>query len=434
MFRLDGKYTSATIYIDDVEKTCIKQITQFINHPAFTNHIAIMPDTHAGKGAVIGFTMPMTNKVIPNVIGYDIGCSILFVEIKPIEPTYEMEQIIRDVVPIGFDVCDTRQGDWENFLSFVNTKLQNFIYGYNIKFQTNYKVTETINEKWFESKCKKIHLDVNRAYNSVGTLGGGNHFIEIGKSESSRMGLSIHSGSRKFGQCICQYWQKVATERMNDLKKEFQQNVIKQIRENFKGSDIQREINKHKALHSLDIKASDLDYLEGYDAFGYLCDMVVAQAYAKFNRKVICRNIVRALELYPIDLVETVHNYINFDDLIIRKGAVSSYKGSKLVIPFTSKDGVTLCEGKSNPTWNYSAPHGAGRKFSRSKAKLKVSLDKYKSDMDGIITTSVSQSTLDEAPDAYKDPTVIKELIKDTVDILETFKPVLVVKDKEVDK
>ena len=400
MIVIPGKYSSAKIMIDFVENETIRQITEIVNHPAFTEDIVIMPDCHAGIGSVIGFTMPMTDKVIPNTIGVDIGCGMVSINIgKPEKLKLEkIDSAIKSRIPSGFAIHKRpkvnieKAFDW-NELNKKFGKVKRSIE--KIIGKTDYKPS-AYSVSWLEKKSQQIGIDFEKTVNSIGTLGGGNHFIEIGKSvNSGDIWLTIHSGSRHFGLCVAKYHQKVAKSY-----------VAK------KGIKVQKS----------------LEYLEGELLLDYIFDMLFAQSYAHLNRMTIAEIILEILNTEPVNIVESVHNYIDMDDLIIRKGAIRSYLGERMIIPFNMRDGLLICMGKSNPDWNYSAPHGAGRVMGRREAKRRLSLEVFKKQMKGIVSSSVCRSTLDEAPDAYKNPEIIENAIEPTAVILDRIKPLLNVK------
>ena len=294
--------------------------------------------------------------------------------------------------------------------------------------------TPRINYEWFQAKCKQVDCAFSRAVRSLGSCGSGNHFIEFGVSEQTGdTWFTIHTGSRNFGKCVCEYWQGVARSQV--LLKRFgdYDEKIREIRDTAKRpQDIPRLIKEfRKSLGIEDVK-TDLEYLQDQDMAGYLVDMVFAQAYAHINRSVISFIISEILKVAePKEAIESVHNFICFNDFIIRKGAIRSYVGEKMIIPFNQVDGLILCEGKSNPDWNYSAPHGAGRVLSRNQAKKDLDQSKYERQMKaaGIYSTSVNSGTLDEAPDAYKKASVIEEAIEPTATIIDRLKPIIAMKD-----
>lgn len=394
MLEYKGKFGKAKVMINIIDTATVSQIYEFLNHEAFTNPIAIMPDTHAGNGAVIGFTMEMTDKIIPNVVGVDINCGMYLMNVgKNILAEMsrsEIDTAIRNAIPFGTNVHKKPVKLTEAFWYSVGVKHRNFVMKYNKRFGTHYEPA-TFSEYWFDKKCDEIGISTERAIQSVGTLGGGNHFIELGKSEKTGdYCFTIHSGSRQFGLKICLYWQRRAG----------------------KGA---------------------LAYLTGQDAFGYLTDMVVAQTYAEYNRFYMANHILKACGLdfdtHVKHIIETNHNFIDFDDFIIRKGAIRSYVGEQMIIPFNMEDGILICEGKSNPEWNFSAPHGAGRVGSRSWAKKNLNLEDAKHRME---KKDIYFSTLpkDELKGAYKDPKIIEDAIEPTAVIIDRIKPVLAMKDR----
>jgi len=436
MLELVGKYTRAKVMIDDIEPEAYAQIIQMINHPAFTNPVAVMPDTHYGKGSVIGFTMPMTDKVIPNVVGVDINCGMLmlFFSIEKLNVSRtKLDHLIRETVPFGSEVRERPAYDMEkvfpwNKASDLNVKFCN---AFNRKFGTKMQPT-FYNYKWFEKKCNEIGMDVKRAVNSIGSVGGGNHFIEIGNSKKTgSICATIHCGSRQFGLKVCKYWQNAPTRRKQEEKQVKFDKGLKEIKATLKGTAISKAIKRLRADLGMNNKmAKGLDYLEGEDMQGYLTDMIFCQMYAQENRRIIAAEIVKAFDTdcHPTS-IETIHNYINFEDFIIRKGAVSAYKGEIFILPFNMEDGILLCEGKGNPEWNYSAPHGAGRLMSRNKAKKDCSAEVVRKRMQAkdIYTTSVP---VDEVKEAYKDPEVIEEAISPTATVVDRVIPIMNMKER----
>jgi len=439
MFDINGKFTNARIMIDDVEEACVAQITKMVNHPAFVNPVAIMPDTHAGKGSVIGFTMPMGEKVIPNVVGVDIGCGMLSLNVGkelPIDLEH-LDHKIRQRVPFGFEVHEKAAFHMKEDFPWrtANTMAEKFATEYRKKFGEDiHQYRPSFDIDWFMKKCGDIGADLRRTINSMGTLGGGNHFIEVGTDGEGNYWITIHTGSRNFGKCVCDYWQNIASKVIKHKKKDLMNEAMLEIRQKYTGMEIKRQIRLKREELGLNDKVSvELQYLEGEHAAGYLFDMVFAQQYAKSNRQCIATTILDILgiignSLYP-DAIETVHNFIDFRDFTVRKGAIRAYTGERMIIPFNMRDGILFCEGKSNPEWNYSAPHGAGRLMSRAQAKKNIDLKTFESQMEGIYSTSVESGTLDEAPDAYKDAKVIEKAIEPTAKILFKVKPIMNMKD-----
>lgn len=394
MIEINGKYTNAKIMIDQVDENCIAQIIQMINHESFTNPVAIMPDCHSGKGSVIGFTMPMGDKLVANVVGVDISCGMLSCNVGKINIDHEkLDNEIRELIPFGF----------------------------NINKKGKYRLDKDVQEI-----CKRVDLDFEYIVRSLGSLGGGNHFIEIGRSiNTDDIWITVHSGSRYLGKKVCEYWQDIACKKDYGDPNE----IIKAIKEIHPKDEWQTRItNLKKELKNL--KPSELDFLDGKNKDGYISDMTFCQKYASLNRELIMEDILSVLGNPEVnDKIETVHNYIDFKDNIIRKGSIRSYIGERMIIPFNMRDGILICEGKSNPEWNYSAPHGAGRVYSRSKAKAELDLEKFKNDMDGIFSTSVCMGTIDECPDAYKDSDIIEKAIEPTATILDKIIPIHNMKD-----
>ena len=403
LLEYQGECGKAKVMIDKVDSATVQQIYEFLNHEAFTNPIAIMPDTHKGMGAVIGFTMEMTDKIIPNVIGVDIGCGMLAQEFRggllDGITRKEFDEKTREKIPFGTSVhraAERHRGNRFNdqkhnqFWKEVAYGINNMSYYFHKRFpQTIYKADLDIDKHYLARLCDKIGMDYERAVMSLGTLGGGNHFIEVGKDEINHPWITVHSGSRQFGQKVAIYHQR-----------------------------------KAKSLG----RKGPLGWLEGEDMFEYLIDMVFAQEYARENRHIMqwLMHLIHGQE--PISEIETVHNYINFEDLIMRKGAISSYDNKPMVIPFSMRDGILVCMGKSNKEWNYSAPHGAGRLGSRKWAKETLSKKDAEKEMRDL-DIYFSKLPIDETAGAYKDPKIIEDAISPTAEIINRIKPRIVMKD-----
>lgn len=434
MFEIKGKYSTAKIMIDSVEESCISQIYHFVNHPSFTNPIAIMPDCHSGKGSVIGFTMPLSNTVIPNVVGVDVGCGMLsmnFGKKTNIISLSVLDKSIRQKIPFGQEVHEQSviNMDIEFPWSTANALAQKFAQAYREYYGEIVAPHYDIN--WFIKKCDVVGGEVRRMINSIGTLGGGNHFIETGIDDDSNLWITIHSGSRNFGKRICEYWQSKAEKFYNYESKNVIDGKIEKLKNEITDGKLLfkkiKELKAEKKKPGIDMKGCE--WLEGSDAIGYLFDMLFAQIYAQVNRNYMSSIIQKILRITPIDYIETIHNFIDFRDFIIRKGSVRSYLGERFMLPFNMRDGILICEGKSNPEWNYSAPHGAGRLMSRAQAKKCVELENFKNQMSGIYSTSIGEGTLDEAPDAYKPSKVIEYAIEPTATIIGRIKPIHNMKD-----
>ncbi|NLI61652.1 MAG: RtcB family protein [Clostridiales bacterium] len=361
MVEIKGRYNTAIVFTQKVEKGAIEQIRELCDQEFIKGSlIRIMPDVHEGLGCTIGTTMTIGDKIVPSLVGVDIGCGIETIELKDRELDLEkLDSIIYKYIPAGFK---------------IRNKLHKYV--------------DNIN---FDGLICREHVDLNRGRLSIGTLGGGNHFIEVNKDQKGCLYLTIHSGSRHLGKQVAEYYQKLAYRKLRD----------KSIK-----------VNKHLA------------YLEDKDYNDYLNDMAIVQKYAVYNRKAIVDEIISRMKLNIESQFTTIHNYIDLDGMILRKGAISAQKGEKILIPINMRDGSLICIGKGNREWNYSAPHGAGRVMSRTQARRQVSLKDFKESMKGIYTTSVNKSTVDEAPVAYKPMEEIINSIQDTAEILDIIRPI----------
>ena len=444
---ISGKYADAKVFAKDIEDGCVSQIQAMTDHPAFDlcgtgKHIAIMPDCHQGKGSVIGFTMPLQNRIVANVIGVDIGCGVTAVRFNPkrhLELAH-LDKEIRKRIPMGYEVrSDPSEhgfamgGERELFWDLVSGA-QHRLWVKLKGIFPDAPMPVSFDESCYIELCKRVRIDINRVQASIGTLGGGNHYIEIGDVDGEDgYWLSVHSGSRQLGSKICKYWQDAATQRRKDKLTPDYEAEIARIREGTKPrSEIPKKIKEFRdRLGIKTMKGSTLDYLEGDDFYGYLWDMVFAQAYAARNREMMvrdCMKIIGVKSARGIDHIDTVHNYIDFEDLVIRKGAIRAHAGETMIIPLNMRDGSLICVGLGNEDWNRSAPHGAGRLFSRTHAKSVLSMSEAKEQMEGIYTSVIP---LDEAPGAYRGAEVIEGAIDPTAKIVERVKPVLNIKDDD---
>jgi RNA-splicing ligase RtcB len=380
------KGVETKVFAETFDYETYEQVKRMANFEAYQDaKIRIMPDSHLGKGCTVGTTMTITDKITPNLVGVDVSCGMLTVIIKNQEINFEkLDRIIKTKVPHGFNIHKNSQAKFD----FSNLR------------------------------CAK-HVDLERAILSIGSLGGGNHFIEVSKSDNyDYIYLIIHSGSRKLGGDMCKYYQDKAFQNVNEMSK-VKQNLIKELRKNGREREINEELKKLKKP----VTDKELAYLSGDDFNDYMNDMAVLQKFASLNRETMAKIIISEMSWIIDEKFETIHNYIDLNRMILRKGAVSAEKNEILLIPINMRDGSLLCVGKGNEDWNYSAPHGAGRLFSRSKAKENIKMDDFIGSMKGIYSTSVVKETLDEAPQAYKSIEEIKSMIVDTVDIIDTLKP-----------
>lgn len=395
-----GKYNSAKVFTDNLEDGAKEQIIELLNQDFIEDaKVRIMPDVHQGMGCVIGFTADMGDKVIPNIVGVDIGCGMLTVELGQVDLDLpKIDEIINKSVPSGSNVHGGRQ----------------------IQF-----------DRISELHCLRELRDTKRIERSIGTLGGGNHFVEIGVDSKDNKYLVIHSGSRNLGKQVADFYQKMAIDLCSGKEEYFikKEEIIKTYKDMGKKKLIKA------ALKDLSKEYEDFEprypkslcYLTGEYKERYLHDMKICQEYANLNREVMADIILRNLFNKPLNdfsFFQTVHNYINFKDNIIRKGSISAYEDEKVLIPINMRDGSILAKGKGNPDWNYSAPHGAGRLMSRTVAKESVTLEQFKESMKGIYSTSINEKTIDESPMAYKSIKDIIENIGDTVEIIDIIRPI----------
>ena len=363
------------IFTTNIEQEALNQIDLLISQPAFADcKIRIMPDVHAGAGCVIGFTADLGEKVIPNIVGVDIGCGMLTVELGQIDIDYaKLDSIIHMYIPSGRNV---------HAAATYPVKMMKQLY------------------------CYDALKNKDRIRCSLGTLGGGNHFIEIDEDTKGNKYLVIHSGSRNLGKQVADYYQKVAIDNLygtNDLV-QAQNELIASLKVQGREREISgaiEELHKSYKAKTADIP-KELCYLEGEDRLNYLHDMKICQEFAIANRAMMADIICRHMHWVPVSSFETIHNYIEHETNMVRKGAISAKFGERVLIPINMRDGCIVGVGKGNEDWNCSAPHGAGRLMSRAKAKANISLDDFEASMEGIYTTSVNQSTLDESPMAYK--------------------------------
>lgn len=377
----------AKVYAKTFEDEAYDQVTRMLNYdPYLRSKVRIMPDAHAGKGCVIGTTIVLDGAVTPNLVGVDIGCGMLAAYVTNEEIDLDkLDKVIRENVPSGFSVHNKP------------------IYDFDLRSLFCY---DAIKDK--DSYMQR----------SLGTLGGGNHFIEVDKCSDGKCMIVIHSGSRNLGVKVCNYYQNLAIDVLS--KSNEANDLIAKLKAEGREKDIQAELKKLPPH----VVNKELAHLSGVYFDQYIHDMEIAQLYASTNRHLILDSICKNMDIFTYDYIETIHNYIDIKNMILRKGAVSAQNSEKLIIPMNMRDGSLICVGKGNPEWNYSAPHGAGRLMSRAKAKKEISMDDFKSSMSDIYTTSVCEGTLDEAPQAYKSADEIMSLISDTVDIIDVVKPI----------
>lgn len=393
MLELKGKYNEAKVFTDVVDESSISQVMLLLNQEfAAGSRIRLMPDIHAGAGCTIGTTMTITDKIVPNLVGVDIGCGMEVIQVKEKHVELQkLDKLIYEKIPSGFNVRE--------------------------------KTHRYFDEIDLEELCCYQHIDIRRAEKSLGTLGGGNHFIEADKDEDGNLYVVVHSGSRHLGLEVANYYQEEGYRALNGSTEQDIANLIAQLKSQGREKEIQKSITVLKNTKRTSIPRQ-LAYVSGDLFRQYIHDMKIVQEYAELNRKAMMDEIVKGMKLHVVEQFTTIHNYIDTDAMILRKGAVSAKDGEKLLIPMNMRDGSLICTGKGNDDWNQSAPHGAGRLMSRSKAKESFTVSEFKKQMDGIYTTSVNKDTLDECPMAYKGMDDIVNNIKDTVRIDKVIKPI----------
>lgn len=388
MIELRGKYNTAKVFTDNVDSSTISQVIELLNQDYVEGEkIRIMPDCHSGAGCVIGTTMTLRDKVCPNLVGVDIGCSVTAIRLEETEADLKkLDEVINLYVPAGFEVHE---------------------------------------EAIAKSNADKILAPVNvgLAFRSLGTLGSGNHFAELDRDDDGNLWLVIHTGSRHLGLEVAKYYQEQAYKELKSVDVGGKiKAVIKDLKEKGKEREIEAAIQALKAQEPHIPKA--LCYVSGQNFENYLHDMGLVQEHARLNHKTIADIIMQKMGWHANDEIHTMHNYIDVKNRILRKGSVSAQAGERLIIPINMRDGSLICVGKGNPDWNFSAPHGAGRILSRGAAKDAIGIDEFRESMEGIYSTSVTESTIDEAPMVYKPIEEIMENVEDTVKVVKVIKPI----------
>lgn len=387
MIELHGKYNTAFVFTDNIQQEAVSQIIHLLNQEfAKDSTIRIMPDVHAGTGCTIGTTMTITDKAVPNLVGVDIGCGMETVLLKDTHiELQQLDKVIHEQIPAGFAV----RGSPHPYMDDLSLA---------------------------ELRCAD-HVNLNRAALSLGTLGGGNHFIELDRDDNGTFYLVIHSGSRNLGKQVAEYYQKAAAA---NLKKRRNDNTKLIAELQSQGRDADAALKERGSI-KVD---SSLAFADGQLFEDYLHDMAITQHYAQINRRAMVRDIVKRMKFKVTDHFTTVHNYIDLESMVLRKGAVSAKAGERILIPINMRDGSLICKGLGNPEWNQSAPHGAGRLMSRSAARESITLSRFQASMKGIYSSTVLRSTIDESPFAYKPMEEIMQNITDTAAIETVIKPV----------
>lgn len=393
MFELQGKYASAKIFASTADEDSIRQVIELLNLP-FTegSQIRMMPDIQAGVGCTVGTTMTIKDKVCPNIVGVDIGCGMEVAILREQEIDLpKLDRIIHEHIPAG-----------------IGKRTEPHRYIQNTR----------VGELRCRGKIRTPTVEVG-----LGTLGGGNHFIEVDRDDDGKLYLVVHSGSRTLGVKVAAYYQGMAYDQCRHLDPVSIAGFISDLKAAGRSREIERELRGLRTTAKSGVP-EDLAYVSGYLLDDYLHDMEIVQEYAEWNRNAMADTILKAMRLHLEDRFTTIHNYIDTENMILRKGAVSAQAGERLIIPINMRDGSLICIGKGNPDWNYSAPHGAGRLYSRAKAKELFSVDEFQVQMNGVYTTSVGQSTLDECPMAYRDMASIVENTEPTAAIQKIVRPI----------
>ena len=393
MLEIKGKVNTAICYANVIEEEAIEQIRRMCDYE-FTagSRIRIMPDVHAGAGCTIGTTMTVVDKAVPNIVGVDIGCGMYTVNLGKSTLDFEKLDEAAHYIPSGMNVWEGRQERFD---------LQ-------------------------ELRCYRSLRDTKRLERSLGTLGGGNHFIEVDEAADGTKYLVIHSGSRNLGKQVAELYQRLAIDLNKGKETYFKQRdeIIRTLKEQGRRKEIQAALEQIYWDKKESTVPEDLCFLYGEYLADYLHDVEICQRFARRNREKMAEILLERTGITGGEAFHTIHNYIDTEEMILRKGAIAAHAGEKVLIPINMRDGSVLAVGKGNEEWNYSAPHGAGRIMSRRTAKEQLSLEEYRETMKGVYTTSVNESTLDEAPMAYKSLEDIIDVIRDSVDIIDVMKPI----------
>ena len=395
MLEIKGRVNTAICYAKVIEDEAIDQIRRMCDYPMTAgSRIRIMPDVHAGKGCTIGTTMTIADKAVPNVVGVDIGCGMYTVNLGKADIAFERIDEACHYIPSGMNVWEGRQ--------------------------ERFDLTEL--------RCYRNLKDTRRLERSLGTLGGGNHFFEVDESKDGTKYLIIHSGSRNLGKQVAELYQKLAVDLDRGYGEYFEKRdeIIRTYKEQGRRKEIQDALKElhFEVYEGQPSMPADLCYLSGKYLEDYLHDVELCQRFARRSREKMAEIILERTGMTGGEAFHTIHNYIDKDEMILRKGAIAAHAGEKVLIPINMRDGSVLAVGKGNPEWNYSAPHGAGRIMSRTKAKNGLSLDEYRKEMAGVYTTSVNEYTLDEAPMAYKSLEDIINVIRESVDVIDVMKTI----------
>lgn len=444
---IDGKMTKidSKIFIDRLmlDKGTMNQIREIIHHPS-VDQSRFMPDCHRGKGCCVGFTSQLIERVVPKYIGGDIGCGILSYPIGTLLDVAQLPEIntkIRNLVPMGTFITETSQPLFEE--SIVTQEDIEWVcdeaFSEGSFFAKMYKekynkdlICPIYDNDWFKNLCSKCGIEYNYVLRSMGTLGGGNHYIELNRgvlpnTEIEQDFITIHCGSRSLGDKVCNYHQSKISDTYHFDYADFKDKV-KQFERKSKVSKARKQYEDQLKQEFRDGKHTD--YLEGEEAYEYFFDMIFCQKLAQLNRRLILKRILSVMgkDLHDDRIIESIHNYIDFNDFVIRKGAISAHSNQMCIVSLNMRDGIMLCLGKGNSDWNYSSAHGSGRLYARNEVPHKVKMSEFQESMKNIYSTSVVPETLDESPMAYKDTETIKFALQNTVIIISQLLPILNIK------
>ncbi len=393
MIEIKGKYNEAKIFTDVVDSASIAQVQELCNQEFTTgSRIRLMPDIHAGAGCTIGTTMTIRDKVVPNLVGVDIGCGMETARIRESRiELQKLDKLIYQKIPSGFAIRE--------------------------------KAHKYLNEMDLSELYCANHIDIPRAEKSIGTLGGGNHFIEVDQDNEGNLYVVVHSGSRHLGVEVAKYYQEEGYKVLNHTDDASLEQLVAQMKAEGREKEIQKEIKRVKNLKQTNIPRP-LAYVSGALFEQYIHDMKIVQHFAMRNRQAMMDEIVKGMKLHVEEQFTTIHNYIDTEQMILRKGAVSAKAGEQILIPINMRDGSLICIGKGNEDWNHSAPHGAGRLMSRGEAKQSFTVSEFRKQMSEVYTTSVNKATLDECPMAYKNMQDIVDNIGPTAEVVKIIRPI----------
>ena len=453
MKEMQGKYcTDCKIFTDNVEEEAVELIQSLLDQRPFEGaHVRIMPDVHMGKGITIGFSAPLGKYVNPNHVGVDIGCTVSTMELDNVVPEEryaEFESLVGAAIPTGFHINESDMIDKNDFFAFLNAEYKQVMNDFPEMVCPVDTIDETFIKKFLlrigmdtndfvkpdeqSQTCLSNHTDKNTFYRSLPSLGGGNHFLEYGETDDGRGFFTAHCGSRNLGVKVCSYWLRKANEHNRAVSAEENQKIVEAVKASCKDRTQWGRLIA-EAVAKLREDSFIPGYLTGGYLKGYLSDMVITQAYARYNHIMIHQKVKHILQeafgIHTVNEIYTTHNYIDFKDHpMLRKGAIRAYKDELCIIPFNMRDGLAICRGKSNEDWNYTAPHGAGRILSRTAAKQQLKLEDFQNSMKEVYSTTVCTGTIDESPMAYKPMDEIVRLIEPTVDILYFVRPKINIK------